>query len=99
MAIPTANHMRKYNAEVAFALNLQYINPEHVKMPRIGNQGQNGTLNGRGLFGSVFLNINTAIQIIINEVNVPKLQSSADKFKSINNAHTITTIPEIQVIT
>jgi hypothetical protein len=41
----------------------------------------------------------TAIQIIINEVNVPKLQSSADKFKSINNAQIITTSPEIHVIT
>ena len=38
------------------------------------------------------------LQIIINDVNVPKLQSSADRFKSINNAQTITTRPEIQVI-
>ena len=89
----------KYKAEVAFAENLQYIRARQVKTPNIGNQGQNGTLNGLGLSGSVFLKIKTAIQIMINEVNVPKLQSSADRFKSINNAQIITTKPEIQVIT
>ena len=89
----------KYRAEVAFALNLQYISAKHVKMPKIGNQGQNGTLKGLSLFGSVFLNINTAIQIIINDVKVPKLHNSADIFKSINNPQTITIKPEIQVIT
>ncbi len=36
-----------------------------------------GTLNGRSLFGSVFLKIKTATHTIINDVNVPKLQSSA----------------------
>ena len=78
----------KYSAEVAFALNLQYINAKQVSIPNIGNQGQNGTLNGRSLFGSVFLNIKTAKQIIINEVNVPKLHNSAETFKSINKAPT-----------
>lgn len=68
-------------------------------MPKIGNQGQNGTLKGLSLFGSVFLNINTAIQIIIKEVNVPKLQSSAEMFKSINKPQMITIKPEIHVIT
>ena len=51
-------------------------------------------MNGLSLFGSVFLKIKTAIQIIINDVNVPKLQSSAEIFKSINNAQTITIKPE-----
>ena len=68
----------KYKAEVAFALNLQYISPKQLNTPNIGNQGQNGTLKGRSLLGSVFLKINTAIHIIINDVKVPKLQSSAD---------------------
>ena len=68
-------------------------------IPATGDHGQNGTLNGLGLFGSVFLNINTAIQIITNEVNVPKLHNAADIFKSINKPHTITAIPVIQVIT
>ena len=91
--------MIKYRAEVAFALNLQYMSPRQVKIPKIGNQGQNGTLNGLGLSGSVFLKIRTAIQIIINEVNVPKLQSSADRFKSINSAQIITINPDSHVIT
>ena len=50
--------------------------PQH-NIPRSGNTGENGTLKGRFLFGSVFLKIKTATQTIINDVNVPKLQSSA----------------------
>ncbi len=46
-------------------------------MPIKGNHGEKGTLYGRGLLGSVFLKIKTATQTIINDVNVPKLQSSA----------------------
>lgn len=88
----------KYNAEVAFALNLQYIKAKQVKIPKIGNNGQKGTLNGRSLFGSVFLSIKTAKQITINDVNVPKLHNSADIFKSINNPQIITINPETQVI-
>ena len=88
----------KYIADVAFALNLQYISARQVNIPNIGNQGQKGTLKGLSLFGSVFLKINTAIQITINEVNVPKLQSSAEMFKSMNKPHRITINPEIQVI-
>ena len=76
---------------------MQYIKPKQVKIPNIGNQGQNGTLNGRSLVGSVFLKIKTAIQITINEVNVPKLHNSAEMFKSINKAQTITINPDIQV--
>ena len=91
--------MIKYIADVALALNLQYISAKQLMIPKIGNQGQNGTLKGRSLFGSVFLKIKTAIQIIINEVNVPKLHNSADIFKSINNPHTTTIRPAIQVIT
>ena len=92
------NQTRKYRAEVALALNLQYISAKQVNIPNIGNQGQNGTLNGLGLSGSVSLKISTARQTIINDVNVPKLQSSADKFKSINNAQMITIKPESHVI-
>ncbi len=91
--------MMKYNADVAFALNLQYISPKQLITPKIGNQGQNGTLKGLSLLGSVFLKIRTAMQIIINEVNVPKLQSSAEIFKSINNPQIIIIKPDIHVIT
>lgn len=97
MIIPIINQTIKYNEEVALALNLQYIKPRQVIIPRIGNQGQNGTLKGLGLFGSVFLKINTAIHMIINEVKVPKLHNSAEIFKSINKAQIITIKPEIQV--
>ena len=71
----------------------------HIKIPKTGNQGQKGTLNGLGLLGSVFLNIKTATQIITNDVNVPKLHKAADIFKSINSPQTITTKPDIHVIT
>ena len=40
-------------------------------MPKIGKTGTNGTLNGLFNCGSVFLKIITAMQIAINEVNVP----------------------------
>ena len=43
----------------------------HITMPKIGNNGQKGTLNGLCLFGSVFLKIRTSIHIITNEANVP----------------------------
>ena len=46
-------------------------------MPINGKNGENGTLYGRGLFGSVFLKIKTATHTIINDVNVPKLHNSA----------------------
>ena len=98
MAIPIANQIMKYRAEVAFALNLQYIRAKQVKTPKIGNQGQNGTLNGRSLFGSVFLRIKTAMQMIIKDVNVPKLHNSAEIFKSINKPQIITIKPDTQVI-
>ena len=98
MRIPTINQYIKYNADVAFALNLQYINAEHVNIPKIGKSGQNGTLNGRSLFGSVFLRIKTARHITINDVKVPKLHSSAEIFKSINKPHKITISPDTQVI-
>ena len=75
------------------------INTPQIKIPASGNQGQNGTLNGLCLFGSVLRKISTASQIITNDVNVPKLQSAADIFKSINSPQTITTRPDIQVIT
>ena len=60
-------------------------------MPIKGNQGEKGTLYGRGLLGSVFLKIKTATQTIINDVKVPKLQSSAavEIFKNIE--------PKIQI--
>ena len=53
-------------------------------MPIKGRNGEKGTLKGLGLSGSVFLNINTATQTIINDANVPKLHSSAavDMFKN-----------------
>ena len=53
------------------------INPPQHKIPARGNQGQNGTLNGLGLSGSIFLKIRIAAHTIINEVNVPKLHKAA----------------------
>ena len=41
------------------------------RMPKIGNNGTNGTLNGLFKFGSFFLKIITAMHIAINAVNVP----------------------------
>lgn len=96
--MPIINQITKYKADVAFELNLQYISAKQVKTPKIGNNGQNGTLNGLSLLGSVFLRIKTAKQITIKDVNVPKLQSSAEMFKSINNPQRITIKPETQVI-
>ncbi len=40
-------------------------------MPKMGNNGTQGTLKGLFKSGSVFLKIITAIQIAINAVNVP----------------------------
>ena len=96
--MPTNIQITKYNADVAFELNLQYINAKQVSTPKIGKTGQNGTLKGLSLFGSVFLNIKTARHITINDVNVPKLHNSAEIFKSINKPQRITIRPEIQVI-
>lgn len=96
---PINNHNGKYNEDVVKNFIENTIKPPHVIIPKIGNTGENGTLKGLGLSGSVFLKIKTAMQIIINDVNVPKLHNSADMFKSINNAHITTTIPEIQVKT
>ena len=98
MELCIINQTIKYIADVALALNLQYIKAKQVRIPSIGNNGQSGTLNGRFLLGSVFLKINTAMQIIINDVNVPKLQSSAEMFKSINKPQRITISPDTQVI-
>ena len=93
---PINNHSGKYNDEVVKNFIENIINPPQVIIPKIGNNGENGTLNGLGLSGSVFLKIKTAIQIIMKDVNVPKLHSSAEIFKSINKAQITTTIPEIQ---
>ena len=49
----------------------------------------NGMVNNENIKNS-----RTVKQIIINDVNVPKLHNSADTFKSINNAHIITTKPD-----
>ena len=79
--------------------NENKISIPQIAMPASGNQGQSGTLNGLGLSGAVFLKISTARQIITKEVNVPKLHSAADIFKSMNNAQTITINPDNQVKT
>lgn len=96
--MPTNNHNKKYNDEVLRVFSEKIIKIPQITIPSNGNQGQSGTLNGLGLSGAVFLKISTARQIITKEVNVPKLHSAADIFKSINRPHKITMIPEIQVI-
>lgn len=73
------------------------IKPPQKTMPKIGNKGTNGTLKGLFLSGSVFLNIRTIMQIMIKDVNVPKLHNSAEIFKSINKEPIITTRPQTQV--
>ena len=65
------SHTGKSNVAVEVSINLQTINPPQHSIPKIGNQGENGTLNGLGLFGSVCLKINTATHTTINDVNVP----------------------------
>ena len=61
------------------------IKTVQIIIPAIGNHGHNGTLNGLGLSGSVFLSIKTAIHIITNDVKVPKLHNAADKQTANNN--------------
>ena len=47
------------------------ISTKQIKIPITGTTGENGTLNGLGVCGFVFLKIKTAIQIITKDVNVP----------------------------
>ena len=97
--IPTASHSRKYTEDVFRVFSENAMSIPQIIIPIIGSHGHNGTLNGLGTSGAVFLNINTARQIITKDVNVPKLHSAAEMFKSINNPHNITIAPDIHVIT
>lgn len=47
------------------------ISPKQHNIPRIGNNGTNGTLKGLFRFGSVFLSTITDTHIAIKAVNVP----------------------------
>ena len=96
---PQSTQTGKRTADVLSEPIEYTIKPPQHKIPRIGNNGTNGTLNGLGFSGSVFLKIKIATHTIINDANVPKLQSSADMFKSINKAPRITIKPESQVTT
>ena len=71
MASPIITHNKKYFDESPPEMLLYIIKQLHIIMPKIGNKGQNGTLNGLCLFGSVFLNIRTSIHIITNDAKVP----------------------------
>ena len=52
--------------------SIEYIiSPAQHITPSSGVIGDRGTLNGRGLFGSIFLNIIIAPQTIMNDANVP----------------------------
>ena len=85
-------------ADSPFAITIENtINPPQHNIPNIGNSGQQGTLNGLGLSGSIFLNIKIATQTIINEVNVPKLQSEAATFKSSVSVPKTAITPTVQV--
>ena len=58
--------------------DIEYIiKPPQHNTPIIGKYGQQGTLNGLFLSGSVFLKINIAIQTTINAATAPKLTKSA----------------------
>ena len=80
-AIPIKIHKGNKRADFEKFLIEKNIKLLQHKMPSIGNQGENGTLNGLGLSGSVCLSIKTATHTIINDVNVPKLHNSAATFK------------------
>ena len=82
MKAPIPSQSGKRSAEVVKNFIEYTIKPPQQSIPRIGVTGAKGTLNGRGLSGSVLRRIKTATHTIINEVNVPKLQSSAATFKS-----------------
>ena len=89
----------KYIEDVFSVFREKTISIPQIIIPMIGRAGHNGTLNGLCLLGSVLRKIKTATQIITNETNVPYIQRSADIFKFINKPQTITTNPEIHVIT
>ena len=69
--MPIITQSKKYQEESPPDRLLYIIKQLHKIMPKIGNSGQNGTLNGLFLFGSVFLNIKTSIQITTNDAKVP----------------------------
>ena len=83
--------------DVLSVLREYTIKPPQKKIPKMGKRGTKGTLKGLGLSGSVFLKIITIMQIMINDVNVPKLHNSAEIFKSINTEPITTIRPQIQV--
>ena len=51
MAIPITIHNGNKKADVLTSLKATNIKPEQKTIPIIGNQGQQGTLNGLGLSG------------------------------------------------
>ena len=71
MPIPISIHNTNIIALEVSWFSEYSINPKQEIMPKIGNKGTNGTLNGLSKFGSVFLRIITATHIATNAVNVP----------------------------
>ena len=90
--MPKTIHKGNKNLDVVKNFIEYIISPLQHIIPNKGNHGEKGTLYGRGREGSVFLKINTATHTIINDVNVPKLQSSAavEIFKNVE--------PKMQII-
>ena len=75
------------------------IKPPQKAIPKDGNNGEQGTLNGLGLSGSIFRSIRTATHTIINDVKVPKLHNCAATSKSNVIVPIIQTTPTKRVST
>ena len=96
--IQRTNNSADNAADSPFAIIIENaISPPQHSIPNIGNHGQNGTLKGLSLSGSVFLNIKIATQTMANDINVPKLQSDAATFKSRTSVPKTPTIPTVIV--
>ena len=84
IARPINNHNGNNNAVLPMLITATTIRVPHKRIPSAGNSGEQGTLNGLGLSGSVFLSIKTPIHTMMKEVNTLKIQRLAARFKSRN---------------
>ena len=99
MLIPINNHNGNNIACLPMLTTATHIKLPQSSIPKDGNNGENGTLKGLSLSGSVFLKIKTLIQTIINAVNTLNIQSWAARFKSKNKQPIIIAPPTSHVIT
>ena len=99
MAIPITSHIGKMEAAVLISGSALYIMYPHRIVPKIGNQGQNGTLKALLRFGYIYLRITIPKQTNTKDVNVPNTQSSAATSLFKNNIPIIINIVDAIVIT